>query len=67
MNIKFQQGSRKEHGRNGATMVEVVDVLLKRLQNSQRGLYKNQDTEKALLYLEEAKEALIARGRVYDD
>lgn len=67
MNIKFQQGSRKEHGRNGATMVEVVNVLLKRLQSSQRGLYKNQDTEKALLYLEEAKEALIARGRVYDD
>lgn len=65
--LKFQEGNRKEHGKNGATMEEVVDILLRRIKRSHRGLYKNQDSERALLYLEEAKNALQARGRVYDD
>lgn len=65
--LKFQEGDRKKHGKNGCTMEDVVDVLISRLKDSNRGLYKNQDTETALLYLEQTKESLKSRGRVYHD
>lgn len=65
--LKFQEGDRKKHGMNGCKMEDVVDVLIHRLKQSNRGLYKNQDTETAILYLEQTKESLKARGRVYHD
>lgn len=65
--LTFQNGERKKHGKNGCTMEDVVDVLISRLKDSNRGLYKNQDTETAILYLEQTKESLKARGRVFHD
>lgn len=65
--LKFQQGDRKKHGQNGTTMEKVVDELIARLKSSNSGLYKNQDTETAILYLEQTKESLKARGRVFHD
>lgn len=65
--LKFQQGERKKHGQNGTTMEKVVDELIARLKLSNSGLYKNQDTETAILYLEQTKESLQARSRVFHD
>lgn len=65
--ITFQKGDRKKHGQNGVRMEDIVDILIGRLRSAQNTLYKNEDNERALLYLEEAKSALRARGRVYDD
>lgn len=67
ISLKFQDGNRKKHGQNGVTMERVVDVLIERLSHYQKGAYTNQDNELALMYLQEAKEALKRRGAVYDD
>ncbi len=65
--IKYQEGNRKVHGKNGCTMEDVVDTLIGRLSAYQHGLYKNQDNELALMYLQEAKNALKRRSALYDD
>lgn len=65
--ITFQRGNRKNVGQNGCRMEDVVDVLIDRLTAYQSAMYKNQDNELALMYLQEAKQALARRSAVYDD
>lgn len=65
--IKLQEGHKENVGQNGTTMEKVVDLLIGRLSTYEKGVYKNKDNELALMYLQEAREALKRRGTVYDD
>jgi len=63
INIKFQCGPIKEHGVNGTSIENVLDLLVKRLEGFQNGPFKCRENALAITKLEEAIQWLEHRTR----
>ena len=63
--LKFQNGAM-ELGRNGATTVEVLDILIEHLSFFQRGKYACRENALVITKLEEAKHWVEHRARLRD-
>lgn len=61
VNIKFQCGPIQEHGVNGTSIENVIDLLVARLQGFQRGPFNCRENAAAIHCLLAAKAALESR------
>ena len=64
INIKFQEGPIAGVGVNGVQIEDVIDVLVDRLKDFQKGTYDCRENSLAITKLEEAKLWLNERTRV---
>lgn len=55
IDIKFQEGTVKRHGVNGAKVEDVIDVLVEKLQDFQWGKHPSREYALAITKLEEAR------------
>jgi len=69
INIKFQCGSIKEHGVNGTSIENVLDLLKVRLEGFQKGPFRCRTNalaitkiEEAIMWLEERTKIRIEQG-----
>lgn len=63
--VKFQNGAM-ELGRNGATTVEVLDILIEHINFFQRGRFACRENALVITKLEEAKHWAEHRARLRD-
>jgi hypothetical protein len=63
INIKFQEGTIQENGVNGAQIEDVIDLLVDRLSNFQKGDFACRENSLAITKLEEARMWLNERTR----
>jgi len=59
--IRFQAGPIQEHGVNGCSIEDVIDVLLTRLRGFQEGPFKCRENALAITDLESAQNWLLRR------
>lgn len=55
IDIKFQEGTVKDNGVNGAQIEDVIDVLVERLEGFQKGQFPCRENALAITKLEEAR------------
>lgn len=63
INIKFQKGAVLENGVNGAQIEDVIEVLIERLQEFQKGKFSCRENALAITKLQEARMWLEERTR----
>ncbi len=63
--LKFQNGAM-ELGRNGATTVEVMDILIEHLNFFQKGKYACRENALMITKIEEAKHWALHRAQLRD-
>ena len=61
ISLRFQCGPIKEHGVNGTTIEDVIDVLIARLQGFNAGPFRCRQNSLAITALEEAQNWLYRR------
>ena len=64
INVKFQLGPVKEHGVNGTSIENVIDLLVKRLEGFQKGPFKCRENALAITKLQEATQWLDFRTKL---